>query len=315
MSIMSSSTWRLFICFFIFVFPVAGLIRYTDYSVSWLPSMAVSVVGGVLWLIFLAYLAWQYVFRPLQLSNRAKQLQQNGRPVTAKVVTVLPEASMAYASGGEVRVTFRNLSDTEVTVPFLQTQLQLMQSDLKEEQSFTLYLNPELRVPAFASPSLVAPKMVEQSGFYLFIFAVLYCLITAFVWFIVLDHQLTMSLAHPWIVTPVMGFLLLNWTSRFFNYNETLVKPEVSQLILVGKSAQAEVIQVKETGIERSESPEVKFTLRFTDDEGQSHTLQIKQIVKHTELYQMKGKLREIIYLPDNPKVVVFADQLGQARG
>ena len=190
-----------------------------------------------------------------------------------------------------------------------------MQSDLKEGQSFTLYLNPELRAPAFASPSLVVPKMVEQSGFYLFIFAVLYCLITAFVWFIVLDHQLTMSLAHPWIVTPVMGFLLLNWTSRFFNYNETLVKPEVSQLILVGKSAQAEVIQVKETGIERSESPEVKFTLRFTDDEGQSHTLQIKQIVKHTELYQMKGKLREIIYLPDNPKVVVFADQLGQARG
>lgn len=82
--------------------------------------------------------------------------------------------------------------------------------------------------------------------------------------------------------------------------------------MLVGKSAQAEVLKVKQTSLEGGVSPEVNFTLRFTDDRGQSHRTEKKQIMQATEVHKVYEQTRELIYLPDNPQVIAFADALAR---
>lgn len=312
---MSPLNWQLFISFFIFVVPLASLVRYEDYAVSWLPPMVLVGAGSVFWVVFIIYLAWLFIITPLRNNHAAAQVQQTGQAVEAEVVQVLPEASAMYAAGTEIRLAFNNLSGTAVIAPFIQVQSQSAQQSLEKGQSLTLYLNKGLGFPPFASPALKLPKLHEQSGFYVFLFAFVYCLISACLWFFVAKHQYSMSVLHPWLVTPLLGSVLLSRLSQYFTYNAAFLNPEVNQLILLGKSAQAEVIQVKETGMLRGERSELKFTLQFHDEKGARHTVVKTDAVQHTELHKSKETIREMIYLPDNPQVAVFADELGRARG
>lgn len=312
---MTGTAWQLFICFFVFVFPVFGAIGGSDSSVSWLSPMLLTVVGGVLWLLFLAYLAWLFVIRTKRLVKQMMALQLSGRAVKAEIVELFPEATGNYAIGVETRFSFTNLSGTKVTVPFVHPQAKGGKLGLKKGQQFTLYLNPELKAPPFASQALPQAVMKEQRGYYLFVFSLVYFLLTIFLWFFVFDHQLTMRPTHPWFVTPILGLVSIHLLSRYFNYNAELLKPKTIQLMLVGKSAQAEVLQVHETSIERGESSEVSFTLRFIDDRGQTHTVRKKQLLQSTEVHKAYESTRELIYLPDEPQVVAFADALARAHG
>ncbi|NLJ51204.1 MAG: hypothetical protein GX342_03525 [Alcaligenaceae bacterium] len=307
---MSSTAWQLLICFFVFVFPVAGIAQHSDFTVSWLSPMALSILGGILWLVFIVYLAWIYVISPWLYSKTAKQLNLHGTAVSAKIVKVLPEATATDSIGKKILLTFKNLSGTEVTIAFIQSRCRATSEILQEGQSLTLYLNNQLKTPLLYSPTLKQPSMTERRGFYLLIFTVLYCLVTAGIWFFTLQHQETMGLGHPWIISPLIAIIFFRKLTLYFNYDAVLLKPEVTQLILVGKSTQATVLQAKETGMLQGDHPEVKFTMQFTDDKGQTHTVQKVHALNEAELYKAKETTREMIYLPENPQVAVFADKL-----
>ena len=100
--------------------------------------------------------------------------------------------------------------------------------------------------------------------------------------------------------------------SSYFNYNADLLKPEINQLILSGNSTQARVLQAKETGMLQGDHPEVKFTMQFTDEKGETHTVQMVRALNTTELYKAEQTMHKIVYLPKNPQIAIFADQLGR---
>lgn len=75
--------------FFIFILPLFGAIGGLIYNVSSLLMTLCIVAGGVLWLLFLAYLARLFVLIPKRLLRQLRALKSGGKAVTAEVVEVL----------------------------------------------------------------------------------------------------------------------------------------------------------------------------------------------------------------------------------
>ena len=94
-------------------------------------------------------------------SKTAKQLKLHGTAVSAKIVKVLPEATATDSMGKEIRLAFKNLSGTEVTIPFTLSRCRATSETLQEGQSLTLYLNNQLKTPLLYSPTLKRKRSVN----------------------------------------------------------------------------------------------------------------------------------------------------------
>ncbi|HLQ40916.1 MAG TPA: hypothetical protein VK118_08145 [Tetragenococcus sp.] len=78
---------------------------------------------------------------------------------------------------------------------------------------------------------------------------------------------------------------------------------EQSRLVVFGKKAAAEVMEITPTAITINDQPQIRFSLNFTDEKGPTHYKTLKKVVLLTDLYHQQIGSREVLYLPENPNI------------
>ncbi|MBC9797536.1 hypothetical protein [Sinomicrobium weinanense] len=122
-----------------------------------------------------------------------------------------------------------------------------------------------------------------------------------------------LSLDHPLISSA--GMLLL-FAGIFYLvivkviFKNVPVGKEALRLKFTGSRTMAKISDVSETGTYINNQPEVRFTVRFADKNGQEHKVVIKRIVPLTEIGRVNLKEKEIFYLPGEPHTIAFAQDV-----
>lgn len=78
---------------------------------------------------------------------------------------------------------------------------------------------------------------------------------------------------------------------------------EQSRLVVFGKKAAAEVMEITPTATTINDQPQIRFSLNFTDEKGPTHYKTLKKVVLLTDLYHQQIGSREALYLPENPNI------------
>ena len=200
-------------------------------------------------------------------------------------------------------IEFENLEGTRVKKEFEIVDTQPYQNRYEKNNPIKLRLATTASTPSIILENTQV-KFSPRLGILLIVLSIIYMLGT-FIW-----HYHTfsngngwrfLSFWHPWLITPYSSLLMFGRVSLLLTS-----KKDDEQLILRGRQASATVIKFEQTGTYINEQPEIRFTLEFTDYKGKQHLISFTEIVLITDLYKNAEKTREILYLPEDPNIVVF---------
>jgi hypothetical protein len=119
-----------------------------------------------------------------------------------------------------------------------------------------------------------------------------------------------LELFHPLLVSPAA---LIFFSVIFYFIIKVFVGDPRKKLKLKfwGQLATARVKQVKQTGTYINEQPQVKYDLEFRDKNGKVYQTSKKEVVSLMDIGHISSiKQREVFYMPDDPKIFSFSDDL-----
>lgn len=324
---MSKKFWVGYILFFIFIFPM--IFEYGPYlstgefafGQSTAPIWAIIylVVGLFAWMGFIVWYYKKFVKSIYVTLKNSKNIVREGKLVTAEIMRKSVEKTSEYGQEIELVLGFNNLVGTPIYLSYPITDSRPQQRRYEVGKTIKMRIDHELRSPilmpdgAEVTPDrgFIRPRLI---GFYaLILFSVGYLLFSY--WF---QSQGTgwrfLHFWHPWVTIPFWGLffgwilvdLLIGRLSGGFGRSSTDLE---ELLVYKGKLARAEVLSAEQTGLTVNEQPQVRFKLRFTDDRGVMHTASFKKIISLLNLHTVRAGERPILYNPEDPSVVMFAEE------
>ncbi|HLV46749.1 MAG TPA: hypothetical protein VKY32_06885 [Flavobacterium sp.] len=211
----------------------------------------------------------------------------------------------------EIVVEFKNLSDTMVKQLFRFTDSRPHEKRYEEGNHVNLRISTENQSPAII---LAETKVSTYFGFGIFAlcFLVVYMLGTLVVHYHLFSNGngwRFITLMHPWVFTPFCGMLFFKF---IIGVSTGLISSDPKaeeKLILYGRKAEAIVQRADQTGTYINEQPQLKFVLKYADYTGKSHSVTFKKIIPLTQLHTIQaGGTQNILYLPNDPEKIIFAD-------
>lgn len=115
-----------------------------------------------------------------------------------------------------------------------------------------------------------------------------------------------LQLWHPLIVIPasLCVYLLLGWLFT----RAVGIDRRGEALNYRGIGTEATVLQVRQTGAEVGQQPQLEFRLAFQDRQGRSHTCTVRRVVSLLDLATVPRERAYILYHPDDPTQVSLPD-------
>lgn len=131
---------------------------------------------------------------------------------------------------------------------------------------------------------------------------------------------------HPWVTIPLWGLffgVLLDvvivklagdeggFMGALMGGSAIGASAPTKELVLVlkGKMATARVLDAQQTGMYINEQPQIRFELEFTDHRNRLHRVTFKKIISLLNLGGVQPGERSILYLPEDPQQVLFAEE------
>src|SRR5690606_27530382 len=115
---------------------------------------------------------------------------------------------------------------------------------------------------------------------------------------------------HPLLICPlavmVMGARFKGGISRLFGDDKVTTQLKYRRL-----RTDARMLEASQTGTSINDQPEVRFELEYDDLNGNKHFITYKKIVRLIDTHITKAKTIPIFYLPEQPKIIGFASDLG----
>lgn len=82
------------------------------------------------------------------------------------------------------------------------------------------------------------------------------------------------------------------------------------KLLFYGKTAQAQILEVSQTGTYINENPQVKYSLQFHDDQNRLQKNSLKKVIMMIDLPYVRQEQKKIYYLPEDPSVIAFEEDV-----
>lgn len=294
--------------------------RYVDQSPTWaLALLGIAVLG---WLV-LAVLVGKQVYRhTFGIYRDTQKLLREGK--TLEGVIKSSETLRVRPGEGEERdleVAFKNFSGTEILYPLHLIDSKPHLKRYEVGSRIRLKVDPELKYRPFVLPEDAGITMKKGRAALMFGLWALAILIVVgyfiyayqtenhgYGWrFLTLSHPLLFSLGMAALFYVVYYFMVdrMIFSKLFSNTGQKFVR-----LLFYGHRATAFITNASQTGTYINENPQIRFHLTFTDHKGINHKTTHKKVIQMIDLNDVKRESRTILYMPDDPSVLIFEEDL-----
>lgn len=299
--------------FFIYIFPFFFIeANYQPYD-STLGFVSL-ILGVFLWFSYSFIIFYSGVIGPWRDVRKSINYVRNGRRLRA---TIVDSALISIKDGMEVRnvvFQFNNYNQQELLLKYQLTDTKPEQERFIEGKETDIILNTEKRGPVIypADAEYSTNKPYFRSIFLFIVFNLVYVVGT----FIFYEHLhgtgpdfdiYFLNPAHPWLMGAYIGFIMvviLTLITRIGNSKSS------NHLVANGYIAQADVVQVKETGTTVNEQPQISFILNYKNRKGQTQVAEFKKYVSRLNMSKVGIGKKEILYLEENPEDIIFTSDL-----
>ena len=320
-----SKFWIYYILFFIFVFPM--IFEYLPRAFmsdqpEWMltsPWMAMTylVIGGAAWVAFITW-AYRRFIRPIGSGTQVlTDIMENGRPVTVHVERKRVKQERSEFQQLDLEISLVNLSGTMVKIPYEINDTKPEKKRYEVGEFIKMRMDPQLREPYLVAEGTMIKKDTGTVRSRYLSFA---ALVSFSVLYLIFSYWLQnngygwrfLHFWHPWVTIPFWG-LLIGWLMLDLFIGKLMGgmmegSPEDMQLIFKGKAASARVIAAQQTGTYINEQPQIRFDLEFEDDKGVLRGASFKKIVSLLHVHTAEQSYRKILYSPEDPSKVIFAE-------
>lgn len=318
--------WVLFTLYFIIAHP--AIIYYNtnfpgDLSQKnpvWaLVLLAIAVVG---WLTILI-VSFRLIFKnTVGLQKGVLKLLQSGKIIEGKIVTVQSgQRKAGRYEGKKVKVSFLNFNGTPITYDLDLYDTKPHLNRYQPGKTIRLRVDQELKyipyvIPADAEVTLNRNRLLILSSVWIL---ALIGIVSYFVFAYTSENRgygwRFLTFGHPLIISMLMtigaGLLYFGVIQKyFFTSPDSSSGKKIFRLIFFGRKTTAFVSDVSQTGTYINENPQVRFTLKFVDDKGVQQQTTIKKVVQMIHLQNIHQPHQVIYYLPDDPTIVAFEEDL-----
>lgn len=315
--------WALYMLFFAIPFPM--FLYYainSEFDVATLkdknPYVALGYIAlsVILWLIVLAGYFKKWILQIFIVKRNLENIKRNGVQREAKIITATKVSKPnAKYNTYDLELCFKNLVDTEIKHHTTITDVKPHERRFETGKKLNLLLNRDPdKEPHFIINSTTASLNIRVVALRILGWT---AFTTAIIAYYVFSYQYEsygmgwrfMCIGHPLIICAFS--LLFYRYIVFFIFNKLSgLTGNAPQIKFGGIKTQAKLIHVSQTGTYINEQPEMRFELEYTDNKNYVHRSTLKKIIGLLELDMTKQEFIEIFYLPEDPKQIVFANDL-----
>ncbi|MCW3465298.1 hypothetical protein [Chitinophaga nivalis] len=314
--------WIIYMFFFVIPFPM--LMYYnTDYGVTesdggtapWLALtyLAVSVIA---WIYLLTSWFKKWVLLPFRMRKDVLRLLKNG--VKKKGRVLVSKEQGVFAAGivtMEITFALQNFSGTEIKEQYVIHDTKPAERRYDVGKTIGVLVDDTLKARPYltlegATVGLRMGRMILLSLAWLAVAAAVagyYC------FSYVLENYGTgwrfLKFYHPLVLCGVI--LLASGIGWRWLLRMIAGSPENGlELKYYGILTEAAIVAAAQTGTYINEQPEIRFELRYQDQQGRTQNASVKKIVPLLELDITKQATVPIFYLKDKPQEVAFASDM-----
>jgi|GEM_PF-748465 len=321
---MNNKFWVGYMLFFIFPFPMifeyvpmlfAGEDGFAMLSSPWM-AIFYLCLGATLWFILISAYYRLFVKPQKRKYRNMMNILRTGLPVTAHVERKIIDKEVRGTQVLDLQVSFKNLRDTLVVVPFVIHDSQPALQRYEVGEFIKMKVDPELKEPVMLAEDLdLNKKQVMQGHFLSFLGLIAFCVL-----YLIFSYWLQnggtgwrfLHFWHPWVTIPFWG-LVLGWVLLVIPLGEyygglTPGAQKDAALIFNGLFAKGAILEADNTGLTINDQPQIKFTLEYMDQSGELHIVRLKKIVRLINLHRLGQETINILYDPDEPNNVLLGD-------
>ena len=277
------------------------------------------ILGVGLWTLFNFLVFKGMIYNPWQQLANAKKALREGEVISGEI-----EGSRLLEMSGDMKkyaltVHFKNYSHTDLYLNYQISDSKPQEGRFAEGETFAFVLNESkngpLLYPIVATYTLGG---MFYTGIAFIVINLVYMVMT-FLYYqqlhgtgVGLDIYFLVP-SHPWIMSAVLGIfmsIVVMKLGRYEREKQWGTVRNINQLIARGIIAEGEITNVKETGNAINDTPQVAFTVQYTDQQGKKHVAGIMKYVSLLNLAKAQKGTKEILYLPEQPQAILFTEDL-----
>lgn len=294
---------------------------YDDKSPTWaLVLLGVAVIG---WIAVIILAGRQINRHTFGIYRDTQKLLREGRTLEGTIEkSELIRTRPGVGEDRELEVSFKNFSGTKITYPIqlIDSKPQMKRHEIGK--SIRLKVDPELKYRPFVLPEGAEITMNKKRAAIMYgLWALAILIIVGYFiyayqteshgygWrFLSLYHPLLSSLARVMLFYLVYHYVI---DKMIFSKLLSNTGKKAVRLLFYGHRATAFITDAAQTGTYINENPQVRFDLTFTDHKGNTHKTSLKKVVYMIDLHDVKRESRPVLYMPDDPSVMMFEEDLG----
>lgn len=262
-------------------------------------------LGFLLWSILLFLFSNNFLFSLLRDRSKLQKLHQSGKRIKAKVIE---KRFQGHTKNGDLIII--NLSFKNFAQSIVHYSLSLYDSK-PEERRFEEGKEVNLLVDETSDKPLITletGKVAFNKSVLRIILFVVFLLIALPIGLLIYGHLYEsqgygwryLSFWHPFIICPLLGLIYI---AVLLFFRRLIMAPSNNQkLLLNGKSAEATIQNVTETGLSINDRPQILVQVSF-EHQGKTIVSSFKKIYSLLELSRLvPGEKITIIYDYENPQ-------------
>ena len=280
--------------------------------------LIISILG---WLIVFGFAGKKIYNATFELQSGAKKILANGKSILAEILSSeILDQSNPNQINKKLVVRFNNFSGTPIKFPIYITDTNPQLIRYEKGNSIPIKVDEKVKYAPYVLPDGSTPAVKNRLFFLLsaiWVIAAL-LLITYFIYayttesmgygwrFLSLDHPLLLSM----FIAIFFGFLYLNVVGRILSSTFSTGSDKNMKLLFYGKTAQAQILEVAQTGTYINENPQVKYSLQFHDDKNRLQKNSLKKVIMMIDLPYARQEQKRIYFLPEDSSVIAFEEDV-----
>ncbi|MDR2236438.1 MAG: hypothetical protein LBE92_09960 [Chryseobacterium sp.] len=311
--------WAVYILFFCIPFPIFIYMTTSELSIEPRNTLAVSYVylgfSLVVWLYVIIFFINALFVKTFKEKNVISRILQNGIPRDAEIVDYHLLKYDAKANINLIRIvlSFPNLGNVPIRHEMLFHDTKPQEKRFVAGNKVKVLLNPDLSSKPYfilegQKTKFNTSNMILRGVFVILLIAYVIGLYGYFYLRESFDFGWRfLTFMHPIIFSGLMFILFVLVYQLIFG--RLFRKKKEEQILFAGRSADAQIISVTQTGLTVNDQPQIMFQVSFKDFKGNEHIAVYKKIVSLLNLASIpkQGTVR-IMYDANDPKKITIPE-------
>lgn len=310
--------WALFALFFCIPFPIIIYLNtresFGEPATSLSGSYIYLGISIAMWIYVIGFFINELLIENFRQKRSINEISKNGIPREAKIVEyqLLKFDTKKKANIITVILSFENLQNVLIETEMTFFDMKPLEKRFEKGKTVAVLLSKNLAHEPYIVLKKQEATYNKLALFLRFLGITALCAFVGGMYFYFYQTESFdfgwrfLTYMHPIIFCAFM-FLTYILIYQFIVKRFLFRSSKENRILFSGRSSQAEIVGVNQTGLEINDQPQISFQLRYQDFKGQEHFVEYKEIIDLLNLSEIpRHGFVEILYDENNPNKVVI---------